>query len=85
MRGVREVILTHGTHARLRSLAKAIVGVAGGATRAAITVHQARRNNTAGQAPPFTCVTVAHVLPFEQTSRPRMAVRRQRYLWWAWY
>ena len=28
---------------------KAIVGVAGGATRAALTQHQARRNNMAGK------------------------------------
>ncbi len=28
---------------------KAVVGVAGGATRAALTQHQARRNNMAGK------------------------------------
>lgn len=31
------------------SLAKALVGVAGGATRATITQHQAIRNNMAGK------------------------------------
>jgi hypothetical protein len=62
------------------SFCKSIVGVAGGATRAAITMHQARADNMAGTTQrsqiPFHCLLTHSLEWCRQMSRPRTAARR---------
>ncbi len=54
----------------IASVMRAVVGVAGGATRAAITVHQARDNNMAGKV---------GVVLTRQKYKLKMGLKRYRY------
>lgn len=74
----QEGLCFHSTyHPDLHSslfLTQCIVGVAGGATRAALTMHQARRNNMADvSAKDSSQVSIKHGKPCEVGKGPEVA------------